>query len=96
MIRRSIHRVLYAPWPQRWLVDVLALALGTAVLPRIGEGLHVHSAPGFALMLVTSTAALLAANWALLSPARTKQAKSYVSGAETPADVPAASAAPKL
>lgn len=68
MIRRSVRRILYTPWPQRWLVDAVALAVATAVLPRIGEGLHVHTAQGFALALVAATAVLLAASWALIPP----------------------------
>ena len=68
MIRRSAHKLLHAPWRQRWMADTVALALASLVLPRIGERVKLDSWPGFALVLVATTAMLLGASWAVIPP----------------------------
>ena len=79
MIGRGIGRMLRAPWPQRWVADTVALAMATAILPRVAERVNLHSAAGFALVLVTTTAALLAAHWAMIPPPASKRPRPLAS-----------------
>jgi len=70
MIRQAIRRSLHAPLRWRIMADLLALALASVALPRIAERVALNSWPGFALTMVVSTAALLAAAWAVVPPTR--------------------------
>jgi len=68
MIRQAIRRSLHAPLGWGIVADLLAFALATVTLPRIAERVALNSWPGFALTIVVSTAALLAAAWAVVPP----------------------------
>jgi hypothetical protein len=68
MIHQSVRRMLNAPWRQRVMMDVLAVAMAAVILPRISERAPVATWPGFALTMVISTAVLLSAAWAVIPP----------------------------